>query len=69
MSRGVKVFGRLAPPRRLVECWRTAPYLHDGSAATMREVLTTKRAGDRHGRTSQLSAREIEELAGYVLSL
>ena len=25
----------------LVEGWRTAPYLHDGSAATMRDVLTT----------------------------
>ena len=24
----------------LVEVWRTAPYLHDGSAATMRDVLT-----------------------------
>ncbi len=53
----------------LVECWRTAPYLHDGSAATMRGVLTTKNGGGRNGRTSQLSAREIEDLEKYVLSL
>ena len=25
----------------LAEVWRTAPYLQDGRAATMREVLTT----------------------------
>ena len=31
----------------LVEIWRTAPYLHDGSAATMREVLTTRNPRDR----------------------
>jgi DNA-binding beta-propeller fold protein YncE len=53
----------------LVECWRTAPYLHDGSAATIREVLTTKNRPDCHGRTSQLSAGQIEDLVSYVLSL
>ena len=53
----------------LVECWRTAPYLHDGSAASMREVLTTKNRGDKHGRTSHLSGRQIDDLAEYVLSL
>ncbi len=26
----------------LVELWRTAPYLHDGSAATLREVITSR---------------------------
>jgi mono/diheme cytochrome c family protein len=53
----------------LVECWRTAPYLHDGSAATVREVLTTRNPGDHHGKTSHLSTREIDDLAAYVLSL
>jgi DNA-binding beta-propeller fold protein YncE/mono/diheme cytochrome c family protein len=53
----------------LVEAWRTAPYLHDGSAATLREVLTTKNPGDRHGRTSHLSARELDDLIAYLLSL
>jgi RoxA-like, cytochrome c-like len=36
----------------LVELWRTAPYLHDGSAATVRDVLTTRNAHDQHGKTS-----------------
>ncbi|HEY5913755.1 MAG TPA: hypothetical protein VJA21_24465, partial [Verrucomicrobiae bacterium] len=53
----------------LVECWRTAPYLHNGSAASVREVLTTKNYGDKHGRTSHLSSRELHDLEEYVRSL
>jgi cytochrome c peroxidase len=53
----------------LVEVWRTAPYLHDGSAATLLEVLTTRNTGDRHGRTSQLKPDQINDLLEYVLSL
>ena len=53
----------------LVELWRTAPYLHDGSAATVRDVLTTHNRHDRHGKTSHLNAEEIEELCAYLLSL
>jgi cytochrome c peroxidase len=53
----------------LVEIWRSAPYLHDGSAAHVREVLTTRNRTDRHGRTSHLTAKEIDELAEYILSL
>jgi len=53
----------------LVESWRTAPYLHDGSAVTLREVLTTRNPNDRHGGTSHLTAEEVDDLAAYVLSL
>jgi cytochrome c peroxidase len=53
----------------LYELWRTAPYLHDGSAVTIREVLTTHNKGDKHGKTSQLSPQEIDDLAAFVLSL
>lgn len=53
----------------LVEVWRTAPYLHDGSAATMREVLTTRNARDQHGRTSHLKPAEIDDLMEFLLSL
>jgi DNA-binding beta-propeller fold protein YncE len=53
----------------LIEVWRTAPYLHDGSAATLREVLTTHNPHDQHGQTSKLTSREIEDLCAYVLSL
>jgi YVTN family beta-propeller protein len=53
----------------LIEVWRTAPYLHDGSAATMRDVLTTRNPQDEHGTTSRLSPGEIDDLCAYVLSL
>jgi len=53
----------------LRELWRTAPYLHDGSAATVRDVLTTRNPKDEHGKTSQLTAQQIDDLVEYVLSL
>jgi mono/diheme cytochrome c family protein len=53
----------------LCELWRTAPYLHDGSAATMLDVLTALNAGDEHGVTSHLSEQDLADLAEYLLSL
>jgi len=53
----------------LVEIWRTGPYLHDGRAATIKEVVTKYNKDDRHGKTSSLSEREIHDLAEYVLTL
>ena len=56
-----------SPP--LVELWRTAPYLHDGSALSLREVLTTRNSCDRHGRTSLLTPQEIDDLVEYLFTL
>jgi YVTN family beta-propeller protein len=53
----------------LVEVWRTAPYLHDGSAATMRDVLTTRNPKDEHGKTSHLTPGQLDDLGAYLLSL
>ncbi len=53
----------------LHELWRTAPYLHDGSAATLRDVLTTRNPRNEHGRTSHLSAQQLDDLVEYLLSL
>lgn len=61
--------GRKFDTPTLAECWRTAPYLYDGRARTMEEVLTTANPGDRHGVTSTLTPEEIKDLAEYVLSL
>jgi YVTN family beta-propeller protein len=63
-----KATGRFDTPT-LVELWRTAPYLHDGSAATVREVLTTRNRHDQHGKTSSLTSQELEDLCAYLLSL
>ncbi len=53
----------------LIEVWRTAPYLHDGRARTMTDVLRTHNPNDRHGRTSHLTEAQIHDLAEYILSL
>jgi len=52
-----------------VERWRTAPFLHDGSCASLQELLTQRNPTDRHGRTSHLSRRQIDDLVEYMLSL
>jgi len=52
----------------LIEVWRTSPYLYDGRAATIEEVLTTYNPGDKHGVTSNLADTEIKDLAEFILS-
>ncbi len=61
--------GRKFDVPTLHEVWRTAPYLYDGRAKTMREVLTTYNLDDQHGITSDLSEEELSDLEIYVLSL
>ena len=53
----------------LIEIWRTAPYLYNGSAKTMKDVLTTFNKDDKHGKTTNLTEKEIEALVEYILSL
>lgn len=53
----------------LIEIWRTSPYLHDGRAATIKSVLTEFNINNMHGSTSDLTEKQIEQLAEYVLSL
>ncbi|MHB1034242.1 MAG: beta-propeller fold lactonase family protein [Pirellulales bacterium] len=53
----------------LVEAYRTAPYLHDGRALTLKEVLTTYDPKGAHGTVKGLSAQEIDDLVAYLLSL
>jgi DNA-binding beta-propeller fold protein YncE len=47
--------------------WQSAPYLHDGRAATLDEVFTI--AGDKMGLVSTLSAEERSDLVRYLLEL
>ncbi len=53
----------------LLGVWHTAPYLHDGRATSLRAVLTTHNADDLHGRTSQLSDSQLDDLVAYLQSL
>ncbi len=62
---GIEKF--VTPP--LVEVWRTAPYLYQGQAATMKQVFTKFNPDDKHGRTSELTEEQMGDLVEYILSL
>ena len=49
----------------LIEVWRTAPYLFNGRAATLREVFETH----KHGIDKKISKKDIDKLVEYVNSL
>lgn len=46
--------------------WATAPYLHDGSAPTLTDVLTTANPTNAHGATSVLTENQIAQLVAYL---
>ncbi len=48
--------------------WQSAPYLHDGRAKTLQEVLTTYNSHDKHGKTRHLKPREVADLATFLLA-
>jgi DNA-binding beta-propeller fold protein YncE/cytochrome c peroxidase/mono/diheme cytochrome c family protein len=50
----------------LLGVWETPPYLHDGSAPTLRDVLTTRNSGDLHGFVSALSSQQVDQLVAYL---
>ena len=52
----------------LVEVWRTAPYLHDGRALRIIDVLTTCNSEGRHRNLSDLSREDLNDLEAYVLT-
>jgi cytochrome c peroxidase len=48
---------------------RTAPYLHDGSARTLRDRISQSRTTNQHGLTSGLTDAQIGDLVEYLNSL
>ena len=52
----------------LVHLWDTGPYLHDGRAATLTDVLTKHNPQDLHGNTSHLDEQQIDDLATFLLA-
>jgi DNA-binding beta-propeller fold protein YncE len=47
--------------------WQTAPYLHDGSAATLLDAIASP--DDAHGRTRALSEEQRDQLVSYLLQI
>ncbi len=74
LTHNVGVISRSEPDGKydtpsLIEAYRTAPYYHDGRAATMKEALTKHNPKDQHGTLSELTPQEVDDLVAYVLSL
>ncbi len=44
----------------------SAPYLHDGSSATLEEIWTRFNPEDKHGRTNDLTKDELNDLIQYL---
>jgi len=53
----------------LIECWRTAPYMHDGKYATMKALFTKGKHGNTTGKVDKLAEKQIDDLVEFVLSL
>ena len=53
----------------LIECWRTAPYMHDGRYVTVKELLTTGEHGHKGTGVAELTEQQLSDLIEFVLSL
>jgi YVTN family beta-propeller protein len=62
-------FGPLIDTPTLRFLYDSPPFLHDGSAATLLEVLTTANPDDQHGVTSHLTEEELADLIAFLLAL
>ena len=47
----------------------SAPYLHDGSAATLRDALTRPSLGSEHDVRGRLTDAELEDLVAFLTAL
>jgi len=61
--------GRPVDVPSLIEAWRTGPYLHDGRAATMHELLTKFDHAGTLDEMADLSEKQIDDLVEFLLSL
>ena len=53
----------------LIEVWRTAPYMNDGNFTEVKALLVEGKHGSSGGGVEKLTAREIDDLVKFVLSL
>jgi YVTN family beta-propeller protein len=62
-------FGAFIDTPTLRFLYDSAPYLHDGSARTLLEVLTSSNPNNEHGFTSHLTDQELIDLTTFLLAL
>jgi len=53
----------------LIEIWRSAPYIHDGRAINIRDVITKHNPLGKRGNTKALSKKELDDLIAFIMSL
>ncbi|MBT3200038.1 MAG: beta-propeller fold lactonase family protein [Phycisphaerales bacterium] len=53
----------------LIELYRTGPYLHDGRAATLGDVIGKFNVKNQHGETSRLTPVQKADLVAFLMSL
>jgi YVTN family beta-propeller protein len=53
----------------LIECWRTAPYMHDGKWLTIEDLIAKGKHGAKGGDIDSLTPEQLKDLAEFVLSL
>ncbi|HLH57424.1 MAG TPA: cell surface protein [Verrucomicrobiae bacterium] len=53
----------------LAELWRTAPYLHDGSAATLRDVVLSHGPQGKQAGEARLTSDQVDDLVAFLQSL
>jgi YVTN family beta-propeller protein len=62
-----ELYGLVTPSLNGV--WLTAPYLHDGRAQSLMDLLTLYNVGDGMGMTSHLSHEQLQQLVSYLEQL
>jgi YVTN family beta-propeller protein len=62
-------FGPVFDTPTLRFIYDSPPYLHDGRAATLSDVLTSSNPNDEHGVTSHLSIQQLDDLIAFLLTL
>jgi YVTN family beta-propeller protein len=53
----------------LTNIYASAPYLHDGRAATLEEIWTVYGKGDKHGYVNDMTKNNLNDLVEYLKSL
>ncbi|MCA9145911.1 MAG: beta-propeller fold lactonase family protein [Planctomycetaceae bacterium] len=68
LSDGTTVYPTQFDVPHLLGAWDSDPYLHDGRAKTLHEIFTKHNPDDKHGKTSELTEQELNDLIEYVKS-
>jgi DNA-binding beta-propeller fold protein YncE len=61
--------GRRFYTPKLIELYRTAPFLHDGRAGTLKEIFQRWNVEERHGKADELSEAELDDLLAFLMTL